>query len=110
MSAPEAPRAEGNGGTRTARAGGEDGEVRRLVGVVGAAERGGGETVVGHFEQDARGCRDAGEGAGEHADEGADVDERAKDRRAGEGGEDAEGSVGLPGCAQWSSRNPRVSV
>ena len=66
----------------------------RLVGVVGAAERGWGEAVVGHLEQDAGGGGDAGEGAGEHADEGADVDERAEDGDVGERGEQVEGSAG----------------
>jgi hypothetical protein len=48
---------------------------------------------VGHFEQDAGGGGDAGEGAGEHAHKGADVDERAEDGNVGEGGEGAEGGL-----------------
>ena len=45
---------------------------------MGGAEAMVGEAVVGHAHEDSCGSSDAGEGAGEHADEGAEVDERAE--------------------------------
>jgi len=53
------------------------------------------EAVVAHAHEHAGGSSDASEGAGEHADESAEVDEGAEDGDAGEIGEDAHGSDGL---------------
>ena len=57
-----------------------------------------GEAVVGHAHEDAGGSGDAGQGAGEHADESAEVDEWTEEDDAGEVGEDARG--------RWMCRGP----
>src|SRR6202034_487318 len=86
---------EAGGEQQDDEADGEDGDGGRLVFRVAAGEVGVQEAVLGHAEQDAGGGGDACEGAGEHADEGGDVDERPEGWEAGEGAEGAEGGLGL---------------
>lgn len=69
-------------------AGDEDSRGRRGVSVVGSTEAVVDETVVAHAHEDSGSGGDAGECAGEHADERTEVDERAEEFDAGEGGED----------------------
>jgi hypothetical protein len=62
-------------GERSEEASEEDGGAGGGVLLVGGAEMAVGESVVGHAHQHAGGGGDAGEGAGEHTDQRAEVDE-----------------------------------